>query len=221
MARKRVQGGGSHGAYTWGVLDRLLEEERIEIEAISGASAGAMNAVVLAHGFTTGGRDGARAALSAFWREISKRHHNGVLGYTGAGLPVADPAAKGYLFLSRFFSPYQLNPFNLNPLRDILGEQVDFERLRAECRIELFIATTRASTATSRIFSTRELTREVLLASACLPSIHHSVEIDGEAYWDGGLTANPPLSILVYNCSARDMLVVVLNPSRTRCSVDR
>ena len=209
-----LQGGGSHGAYTWGVLDRLLEEEDIEIEAISGASAGAMNAVVLAHGFTTGGREGARAALNAFWHEISRRHHKTVLGYSG-GVAVADPTAKGYLFLSRFFSPYQLNPLNLNPLRDILSEQVDFERLRAECRIGLFIATTRARTATSRIFSTRELTLDVLLASACLPSIHHSVEIDGEAYWDGGLTANPPLSILVYNCSAPDLLVVVLNPARS------
>ena len=211
-----LQGGGSHGAYTWGVLDRLLEEEDIEIEAISGASAGAMNAVVLAHGYTVGGRDGARAALSAFWQSVSGRNIDAVegRGSAAAALQAPQPAAKGYVFLSRFFSPNQLNPLNVNPLRDILSEQVDFERLRAECPIELFIATTRASTATSRIFSTRELTLDVLLASACLPSIHRSVEIDGEAYWDGALTANPPLGVLLYNCSAHDMLVVVLNPCR-------
>lgn len=160
-----LQGGGSHGAYTWGVLDRLLEDK-------------------LGHGGI--------AAASA--------------------VPVPDATARAYLFLTRFFSPYQLNPLNINPLRDIVSEQVDFERLRAECRMKLFISTTRVSNGALRIFSREELTIDALLASACIPSIHRSVEVDGVAHWDGGLTANPPLSVLVYKCSASDLLVVVLNP---------
>ena len=209
-----LQGGGSHGAYTWGVLDRLLEDGRIEIEGISGASAGAMNAVVLAHGYTAGGRDGAREALDRFWGSVSEKlGHNGIAA--ASAVPVPDPTARAYLFLTRFFSPYQLNPLNINPLREIVAEQIDFERLRAECAMKLFISATRVSNGSLRIFPRAELTVDALLASACLPSIHHSVEVDGVAYWDGGLTANPPLSVLVYQCSARDLLVVVLNPMGT------
>ena len=198
-----LQGGGSHGAFTWGVLDRLLEDERIEIEGVSGSSAGAVNAAVLAHGVTAGGREGGRRALEAFWR--------GIAGKAGFGQSPA-PAVNALLFLSRFFSPYQLNPLNLNPLRDVLAEQVDFERIRSECRVKLFIAATRVSTGKLRIFSTGEITLEAVLASACLPSLNHPVEIEGEAYWDGGLTANPPLRPLLYGCSARDILVVMLHP---------
>jgi NTE family protein len=206
-----LQGGGSHGAYTWGVLDRLLEDDRVEIEGISGASAGAMNAVVLAHGYGIGGRDGAREALNRFWGSVSdKLGHAGIAG--ASPVPVPDATARAYLFLTRFFSPYQLNPLNLNPLRDIITAQIDFERLRASSRIKLFISATRVSNGALRIFSREELTADALLASACIPSVHHSVEVDGAAYWDGGLTANPPLSVLLYKCSARDMLVVVLNP---------
>jgi len=215
MSRKKIalalQGGGSHGAYTWGVLDRLLEDGRIEIEGISGASAGAMNAVVLAHGYTAGGRDGAREALTRFWGSVSEKlGHNGIAA--ASAVPVPDPTARAYLFLTRFFSPYQLNPLNINPLRDIVAEQVDFERLRSECTMKLFVSATRVSNGALRIFSREELTVDALLASACLPSIHHTVEVEGSAYWDGGLTANPPLSVLLYKCSARDLLVVVLNP---------
>lgn len=214
-----LQGGGSHGAFTWGVLDRLLEDERIDIEGISGASAGAINAVILAHGITVGGREGARRALETFWRSVACKTPLDLaparwfaLKDTSARDPV--PAVNAFLFLTRFFSPYQLNPLNLNPLRDILAAQVDFERIRANCPIKLFVAATRVATGELRLFSTRELTLEVLLASACLPSLNHSVEIDGEAYWDGGLTANPPLRPLLYECEARDMLVVLVHPLR-------
>jgi len=212
-----LQGGGSHGAFTWGVLDRILEEERIAIEAISGASAGAINATVLAHGFTIGGREGARRALSDFWESIaSKALFNFMPGDLSAVQAQAGsaPALKSYLSLAQVFSPYQLNPLGLNPLRDVLEKQIDFERLRADCGIELFIATTQVSTGLLRLFRTRQLSLEVLLASACVPALHRAIEIDGKAYWDGGLTANPPVFPLVHRCAAKDVVVVLLDPSR-------
>ncbi|MEN3293016.1 MAG: hypothetical protein V7642_2269 [Burkholderiales bacterium] len=222
MSRKVItlalQGGGSHGAFTWGVLDRLLEDERIEIEGISGASAGAMNAVVLAHGLTVAGRDGARQALKDFWTGIaSKAPFSSLPDYLQAPASLAaqsdlPPAYKALLPLLRFFSPYQLNPLDINPLRDVLAKQVDFDRLREQCPVKLFIATTQVSTGTLKLFRTRQLTLEVLLASACLPALHHAVEIDGEAYWDGGLAANPPLFPLLHKCRARDVMVVLLHP---------
>ncbi len=214
-----LQGGGSHGAFTWGVLDRLLEDERIDIEGISGASAGAMNAVVLAHGLMVGGRDGGRQALKDFWESIASHAPFSAMPESlnaqadlaaQSELPVA---YKSMLSMLRFFSPYQLNPFDINPLRDILVRQVDFERLRIACRTRLFIAATQVSTGTLRLFRTRQLTIDVLLASACLPLLHRAVEIDGEAYWDGGLTANPPLFPLVHKCAARDIMVVLLHPN--------
>jgi len=212
-----LQGGGSHGAFTWGVLDRLLEDDRIDIEGISGASAGAMNAVVLAHGMTVGGRAGARQALKDFWTSVASRApYSPVPDALSPPANLASqsdlpPAFKSMLYLARFFSPYQLNPFDINPLRDILAKQVDFERLRNDCRLRLFIAATQVSTGTLKLFRTRQLTLEVLLASACLPLLHRAVEIDGEAYWDGGLTANPPLFPLVHKCTARDIVVVLLH----------
>jgi NTE family protein len=211
-----LQGGGSHGAFTWGALDRLLEDERIEIEGVSGASAGAINAAVLAHGLTVGGRDGARQALDTFWRSIASQAPFGLVPghYADITARNPNPTVNALLFLAQFFSPYQLNPFNINPLRDILTAQVDFERIRRDCRVKLFIAGTRVATGTLRLFSTAELTLEALLASACIPSLSHAVEIDGESYWDGGLTANPPLRPLLYECEARDMLVVMLQPLR-------
>ena len=202
-----LQGGGSHGAYTWGVLDRLLENDDVAIEAVSGASAGAVNAAVLAYGHLIGGREGARVALDRFWSTVSEKS---LAGASGSAFP--EPATKTYLSLTRYFSPYQLNPLNLNPLRDILADQVDFERLRTESGIRLFISATRVRDGALRMFTRRDLTLDALLASTCVPSVHHSVEIDGEAYWDGGLSANPPLSDIVYTCRARDILVVVLTP---------
>lgn len=223
-----LQGGGSHGAFTWGVLDRLLEDERIRIEGISGASAGAMNAAVLAHGLAVGGRDGARQALRDFWESVARRAPFSAIPDAGASGDLAaqsdiPTAFKAMLALARFFSPYQLNPFDINPLRDILERQIDFERLRANSPIRLFIAATQVSTGTLRLFRERKLTLDVLLASACLPLLHHAVEIDGEAYWDGGLTANPPLFPLLHKCAARDIVVVLLHPrpqTKTPVSAD-
>lgn len=211
-----LQGGGSHGAFTWGVLDRLLEDERISLEGISGASAGALNAVVLANGFVSGGRDGAREALKIFWESVSTKEpfklEQGSPPANSSGSQLA--VTRAFLFWSRFYSPYQLNPFNLNPLRDILSRQIDFERLRTQCKLSLFVAATAVETGMPRLFRNSELTLDVLLASSCLPQLHHSVEIEGGMYWDGGLTANPPIRPLLYKCAADDVLVVLLNPVR-------
>lgn len=213
-----LQGGGSHGAFTWGVLDRLLEEPHLQIEAITGASAGAMNAVALAHGYTAGGRDGARQALKDFWHSVAassplNMSQYETLQHTDISTQSELPAGlKPYIALMQFLSPQQLNPFDINPLRDILSAQIDFEALRSSCKIKLFIATTRVSTGTLKLFRNRQLSLDVLLASACLPMLHKTIEIDGEGYWDGGLTSNPPLFPLLHLCKARDVLAVLLHP---------
>jgi len=216
-----LQGGGSHGAFTWGVLDKLLEDERVGFDAISGASAGAVNAVVLAHGMTAGGRNGARGALQEFWESVAAK-----AGFSARPEDLSQPALdaqsqssaaaglESILSMMRHFSPRQFNPLDVNPLRDILARQVDFERLRAECGIELFVATTRVSTGMLRLFRTRQLTLDVVLASACVPGLHHAIDIDGEAYWDGGLTANPPIFPLVRHDATRDVLMVLLHPAQ-------
>jgi len=218
-----LQGGGSHGAFTWGVLDRLLEDGRIEINAISGASAGAMNAALLAYGLTVGGRDGARQALADFWEDVSRRMP--FLSAAGHGASEFDIAAAAhsaalehYILLTRFFSPQQLNPLDVNPLRELLADRIDFERLRRECGIELFIAATKVSTGTAKLFRTAELTLDMLLASACIPTFHRPVQIDGESYWDGGFSSNPPLLPLVRHTPTRDVILVLLNPCRRRDS---
>ena len=209
-----LQGGGAHGAYTWGVLDRLLEAG-IRIDGISGTSAGAMNAVALAHGWTAGGADGARAALADFWQAVgdSVPFHvellNSLNSTTDGALPTPMNVMMGFM---RLFSPYQLNPFELNPLRDVVRAQFDFERLRRDCPLKLFIAATTVRTGKVRLFHTAELSEAALLASACLPTLHHAVEIDGEHYWDGGFTANPAIYPLLYECDTPDLLMVLLNP---------
>jgi NTE family protein len=217
-----LQGGGSHGAFTWGVLDRLLEESHIAIEGISGASAGAMNAVALAQGYMTGGREGARAALKNFWESVAAHSPFSSQNPTSAtdidiasqsALPVA---MQPYIALMRYFSPQQLNPFDLNPLREIITAQIDFERLRSASSIQLFIATTQVSSGKLRLFRNPQLSLDVLLASACLPMINKAVEIDGEAYWDGGLTANPPLFPLLYQCKAKNLIAVLLQAQGRR-----
>jgi NTE family protein len=214
-----LQGGGSHGAFTWGVLDRLLEDERIDIEGISGTSAGAMNAVMLAYGYTIGGRDGARQALQDFWESVAVKKPFSLMAedeYTAETIAEhSHPplALNAFLSLARFFSPYQLNPFDINPLRDILQGQVNFDRLNKECKLKLFIATTHVNSGTLKLFRTNQLSLDVLMASACLPAIHRAVEINGQAYWDGGFTANPPLFPLLHQCNARDMMVVLLHSS--------
>lgn len=208
-----LQGGGAHGAFTWGVLDALLDDPRIGFEGLSGSSAGAMNAVVFADGWTKGGRDGARQGLADFWSEVGKQMPAGVALGEGESMGLS-PASKLMASWVGHFSPAQLNPFDLNPLRDLLNRLVDFERLRAACPFKLFVGTTQANTGRLRIFRETELTVDVLLASACLPKIHHSVEIEGEPYWDGGYSANPAVFPLCYDCDARDILLVLLSPLR-------
>jgi NTE family protein len=179
-----------------------------------------MNAVALAHGFTTGGRDGARQALKDFWDSVASKSPYAAINEApptlipdGADMSPSAPV-KAMVSLARYFSPYQLNPLDINPLRDILAKQIDFERLRAHGTIKLFIAATEVRTGRLRLFHNDALTLDALLASACLPTLHRPIEIDGEAYWDGGLSANPPLFPLVHQCNARDLMVVLLHPSR-------
>lgn len=209
-----LQGGGAHGAYTWGVLDRLLEEG-VALEGISGTSAGAMNAVALAQGWTTEGAEGARESLSAFWEAVADTtpfELDLLHSLNPAGDGSLPAAVNMMLGITRLFSPYQLNPFELNPLRDVVRAQFDFERIRRECSLKLFIAATQVRTGKVRLFHTAELSEDALLASACLPTLHHAVEIDGEAYWDGGFTANPAIYPLMYECATPDILLILLNP---------
>ncbi len=200
-----LQGGGSFGAFTWGALDRLLEEKKITFDAFSGASAGAVNAVLLASGLASGGREGARKNLEAFWTEVSQ---------SSLFLPKAVTLPLG--ILARALSPYQFNPFDLNPLRQALEKHVDFELLRKTPSPRLLIAATRVSDANLRIFRNEELTVESILASACLPLLHHTIEIAGEAYWDGGYVANPPLTPLVTESDASDVLIIQITPTRSQ-----
>ena len=195
-----LQGGGSYGAFTWGVLDRLLEDASIEIKGVSGASAGAINATLLAHGLTIGGRQGARRALAEFWDSVAGTMPGSLV--------------DSLVFLTRFLSPSQFNPFNLNPVRDTLAALIDFERLRTHCDLPIFVSATNVRSGMPRLFRTGEISVDVLLASACLPSMHRTVEIDGEAYWDGGLSANPPVRPLLYECDTADIVLVLLHPDR-------
>lgn len=209
-----LQGGGAHGAFTWGVLDRLLADPRIELEGLSGSSAGAMNAVVLADGWMKGGREGARQALADFWTAIGKNMPASMVTQgQGDGIGL-NAAARMMVNMAGYFSPAQLNPFDLNPLRDLLVRTIDFAELRVRSPFKLFVGTTQASTGKLRVFREHELSVEVLLASACLPKLHHAVQIDGEAYWDGGYSANPAVFPLFYDCDSRDVLLVLLSPLR-------
>jgi NTE family protein len=213
-----LQGGGSHGAFTWGVLDRLLEEPWLTISGISGTSAGAMNAAVLADGWTAGGAAGAREALEKYWRSVSRAaafspmQRSPLDRLMGRWSLDNSPA---YIFtdlMSRLFSPYDLNPLGFNPLREILTESIDFERL-ARAPIRLFVTATRVRTGRGRIFRNAEITADVLLASACLPTMFRAVEIDGEPYWDGGYAGNPTITPLVRETDAGDTILVQINPT--------
>jgi NTE family protein len=202
-----LQGGGSFGAFTWGVLDRLLERE-IAFDAISGASAGAVNATLLASGLLES-REAARAKLARFWRRMSE---------SASFLPatsLATAAMSAGLGLFSRLSPYQFNPFDLNPLRDALAAEVDFESLRARSPVKLLIAATKVRDGQLRIFREPELCVETVLASACLPLIHHTIEVEGEPYWDGGYVANPPLIPLVQASDAANMLIVQVTPAKS------
>lgn len=212
-----LQGGGAHGAFTWGVLDRLLEEAWLEFDGISGTSAGAMNAAVMADGFVAGGRAGARAALEAFWRRVARAARFSPLRRTpldkllGRWSLDHSPALVMLDLLARVFSPYDLSPWVPNPLEAVLAEGVDFDRL-ARAPIKLFITATHVRTGRGRVFRNGEITPRVLLASACLPTLFRAVEIDGEAYWDGGYSGNPTITPLVRECSSHDTIIVPVNP---------
>jgi NTE family protein len=213
-----LQGGGSHGAFTWGVLDRLLQEPAFEIVGISGTSAGAMNAAVLADGLRGGGADEARKALGHYWNDVG-----GLPGYASFGAPALfgaertwhlehNPVFLWHEMLNRIWSPYESNPFNCHPLRSLLG-RIDFEGLRGDPRAaRLFICATNVRTGLRRVFENHELSAEVLLASAALPQVYQAVEIDGEHYWDGAYTGNPALAPLYLNTEATDLIVVGINP---------
>jgi NTE family protein len=212
-----LQGGGSHGAFTWGVLDRLLEEPWLRIAGISGTSAGAMNAAVLADGWTDGGAEGARIALEQYWQRVSSAAAFSLLQRSPVDRAIGRwtlDTSPAYLFvdlMSRVLSPYALNPLDFNPLRRILVESVDCSRL-ARSPIKLFITATSVRTGRGRIFRNAEITADVLLASACLPTMFRAVEIDGEAYWDGGFTGNPTITPLVRETDAHDSILVQINP---------
>jgi len=212
-----LQGGGSHGAFTWGVLDRLLEEPWLKIDGISGTSAGAMNAAVLADGFAEGGVEGARAALERFWKKISDAarfspFQRGPLDVMmGRWTLDHSPMFVMMDITARLLSPYDLNPGGNNPLRDVLIELIDFERL-SRSPIKLFITATNVRTGRGRVFRNSEITADVLLASACLPTMFQAIEIDGEEYWDGGYSGNPTITPLVRECTSRDTILVQINP---------
>jgi NTE family protein len=223
MKRKRkinlaLQGGGSHGAYTWGVLDRLLEEENLIIDGISGTSAGAMNGAVLIHGLLKDGKDGARHALDKFWMDVA---------HMGKFSPVRNSfmdkffqnwnmdSSFGYHWfnlLSKTFSPYETNPADINPLRSLLEKDIDMASLRASKDMKLFVGTTNVRTGRPRVFKIDEVSADVLLASACLPYVFQAVEINGDHYWDGGYVGNPALWPLIYGCDTDDILIVQINP---------
>lgn len=213
-----LQGGGSHGAFTWGVLDRFLADPGISIGGLSGTSAGAMNAVVLASGLAQGGREGAQAALAEFWNAVSRVGSRGALRYTPFDLlfqpwmPGGSTLLKFFDIVSRLWSPYQLNPLNLNPLRDLVAAHVDFDSVRRLEQPKIFVSATHVRTGSPRIFRNADLSLDAVLASACLPVLFQAVEIDGEAYWDGGYTGNPALLPLIEESEPSDLVLVQINP---------
>ena len=213
-----LQGGGSHGALTWGVLDRLLDETDLKIEGVSGTSAGAMNAVVLADGYEAGGRQGAQAALEAFWKRVSDSAKTSPFQrdiWSRINGDWSLDNSPSYLFfdhLSRVLSPYELNPMNINPLREVIEAQVDFDRVNRCTAMKLFVTATNVRSGRPKIFTQPEISTDAMLASAALPFMFQAVEIDGEAYWDGGYAGNPALYPLVDDCDARDLILVQINP---------
>lgn len=224
-----LQGGGSHGAFTWGVLDALLEDGRIAFEGISGTSAGAMNAVALAHGFAqaldkpkSDPREAAREALSSFWNgivqmgalsEAQRAPFELLLGRFGGENSTAALWSNAMTsFWTSTVSPYQSNPFDINPLRKFVESQVDFEALGRLQTLKVFVVATRVSTGKAEVFSGKRLTADAIMASACLPMAFKAVEIEGDHFWDGGYSGNPAIHPLIYNCTGRDIVLVQINP---------
>lgn len=213
-----LQGGGAHGAFTWGVLDRILEDGRLEIAAISGTSAGAMNAVALADGFTAGGADGAREKLENFWHTMSDAAKNSpikrapidvMMGYWSLDRSWGYYAMDA---LSRMFSPYQLNPLNMNPLRDVLDDCIDFSCVQSCHGIKLYISATNVETGKVKVFDSAYLTADMVMASACLPNVYQAVVIEGVPYWDGGYMGNPALFPFHSGSDTADIAVIQINP---------
>ncbi|CAM2944666.1 esterase [Legionella steigerwaltii] len=215
-----LQGGGAHGAFTWGVIDYLLEDGRLDIEGLSATSVGSMNAVVLAQGLLNNDRDEARQALLDFWYDIScsqgffslhswfdipwMRTHE----YSLEG----SPFYHYFELITQMFSPYQFNPFNINPMKSIIEKNIDFDAIRKKSKVKLFICATNEETCKVRIFTNPELSVETILASSCLPNLSQSIEIDGQKYWNGGYIGNPAIFPLIYNCGSQDIVIVHLNP---------
>jgi NTE family protein len=214
-----LQGGGMHGAFTWGVLDRLLEDDGLAIEGVSATSAGAINGAVLAYGLLKGGESGARQALHDFWHALAQsverrnplRWIPWLKGTHSFGLDHSPVYAFADMML-RIFSPYQFNPHNLNPLREVLDSQIDFAALRARCPIRLYLCATNVETGKIRLFTGEDICADAVLASACVPTLFQAVTIDGEHYWDGGYMGNPAIYPLIYHCDTRDVVIVHINP---------
>lgn len=213
-----LQGGGSHGAFTWGVLDRLLDDNRIAIEAVSGTSAGAMNAAALVSGFAQEGAQGARKALDSFWITVSEYAGFSPMRRTWADQLMgvwnldSSPGYQWSNWVGQFVSPYQSNPMNIHPLRDILQQQLNIDAIRKCESVRVFIAATNVRTGRARIFDQKDLTIDALLASACLPHMYQAVEIDGDAYWDGGYMGNPSIWPLIYKAQTADVVLVQITP---------
>ena len=220
-----LQGGGSHGAFTWGVLDRFVDEPWLRIEGISGTSAGAMNAAVLASGWASGGASGAKAALDAYWERVTRAAAFNPLQRSpldrlmGRWTLDTSPAYVAFDLMSRMLSPYDLNPLGFNPLRAILLESIDFDCLK-QVPMKLFITATSVRTGRGRVFRNAEITPDVLLASACLPTMFQAIEIDGDFYWDGGYAGNPTITPLVRETDGEDTILVQINP-RERADLPR
>lgn len=214
-----LQGGGAHGAFTWGVLDRLLEESKLDFEGIVATSAGAMNAAVMTYGLIEGGRDGAQKALANFWRRVSHAAAFSPIQPTPLDRLTGNRALENsppYVFfdlVTRLMSPYQFNPLNINPLRRVLEQSMDFEALRtSRCKLKLNICATNVRTGKVKVFSNDDITCDAVMASACLPFLFRAVEIGEEAYWDGGYMGNPAIFPLIYGCESPDVLIVHINP---------
>ncbi|MGI9414186.1 MAG: patatin-like phospholipase family protein, partial [Hyphomicrobiales bacterium] len=217
-----LQGGGAHGAFTWGVLDRILEDGRLKVDAISGTSAGAMNAVVIADGFTRGGADGARLALHEFWLAVSKAaraspiQRSPIDVFMGNWSLDFSPGVIWLDLMSRLVSPYEFNPLNLNPLKDLIESQVDFDHVHHCGDVRLFVSATNVHTGRVRVFTNEEISADTVMASACLPYIFQAVEIDGVPYWDGGYIGNPVLYPFFYETDTADIVLVQVNPIERR-----
>ncbi len=213
-----LQGGGAHGAFTWGVLDRLLEDDRIAIDAVTGTSAGAVNGAAMAYGLAVGGREKAREVLSSVWRQASVLSALSPLQPTmldrmmGLGRMDYSPGYRALEYMSRLFSPYEFNSLDINPLRAVLSSEIDFDVLKECAAVKLFVSATNVRRGRIKIFDLAEMSVDAILASACLPYIHRAVEIDGEAYWDGGYMGNPAIYPLIYGSDCRDVLLVQINP---------